>query len=152
MRHPMYLQRTAQKSRSIIFPLLCGNTPVIPRPSANDPLLPVLRRNIGVTLIVRRNIGVILIVDLRIMVGDETDVTGQSLPNRPLTTLDPVVVTVHAVDVNAEATPRTRADPDPALLRGVAVRTVIVRRVPQRLLAVVLSLRGILDMVGQFLC
>jgi len=62
--------------------------------------------------------------------------------------LDLVVVTVHAVDVNAEATPRTRADPDPALLRSVAVRTVIVRRVAQRLPAVALSLRGILDMVG----
>ena len=66
--------------------------------------------------------------------------------------LDPAVVIVHAVDVSAEATLPTRADPDPALLRGVAVRTVIVRRVSQRLLAEVLSLSGILDMVGQFLC
>ena len=86
------------------------------------------------------------------MVEDEADATDQNRPIRTLMILDPVVVTVHAVDVNAEATPRTRADPDPALLRGVAVRTVIVRRVSQRLPAVVLSLRGILDMVGQFLC
>ena len=84
------------------------------------------------------------------MVEDETDVTGQSLPNRPLTTLDPVVVTVHAVDVSAEATLPTRADPDPALLRGVAVRIATAKRVVQRLPAVPLSL-NVSDTVGQFL-
>ena len=86
------------------------------------------------------------------MLEDEADATDQNRPIRTLMILDLVVVTVHAVDVNAEATPRTRADPDPALLRGVAVRTVIVRRVPQWLLARILSIRGILDIVGQFLC
>ena len=65
--------------------------------------------------------------------------------------LDPTAAIVHAVDVNAEATPLTRADPDPALLRGVAVRTVTVKRVVQRLPAVPLF-SNVSDMVGQFLC
>jgi len=138
----VYLQRTARKSRTIICPLFRRNTPLIPRQSTHGLLLPV----------VRRNISVILIVVLRVVVEDGTDATGQSPPNRPLTTLDPVVVAVHAVDVNAEVTPRTRAHPDPAPLWGVAVRTVRVRRVTQRPPAVALSLRGTLDMVGQFLC
>ena len=66
--------------------------------------------------------------------------------------LDLAVVIVHVVDVSEEATLQTRADPDPALLRGVAVRTVTAERVVQRLPAVPLSSRGMLDMVGQFLC
>ena len=64
--------------------------------------------------------------------------------------LDLAVVIVHVVDVSAEATLQTRADPDPALLRGVAVRTATAKRVVQRLPAVPLSL-NVSDTVGQFL-
>ena len=91
-----------------------------------------------------------LIVVLRAALEDEADATGQNHSTRTLMILDPAVVIVHAVDVNAEATPLTRADPDPALLRGVAVRTVTAKRVVQRLPVVPLSSKGI-DMVGQFL-
>ena len=93
-----------------------------------------------------------LIVVLRAALEDEADATGQNHSTRTLMILDPAVVIVHAVDVNAEATPLTRADPDPdpSLLRGVAVRTVTAKRVVQRLPVVPLSSKGI-DMVGQFL-
>ena len=91
-----------------------------------------------------------LIVVLRAVLEDEADATGQNHSTRTLMILDPAVVIVHVVDVNAEATLQTRADPDPALLRGVAVRTVTAKRIAQRLPAVPLSL-NVIDMVGQFL-
>ena len=84
------------------------------------------------------------------MLEDGTDATGQNHPTRNLMILDPAIVIVHAVDVSAEATLPTRADPDPALLRGVAVRTVTAKRVVQKLPVVPLSL-NVSDTVGQFL-
>ena len=139
MRHRGCLQRNARKSRSIICPLLRGS-PEIPRLNAHGLALPVARRNISI----------ILIVVLRAALEDETDATGQNHSTRNLMILDPAVVIVHAVDVSAEATLQTQADPDPALLRGVAVRTVTAKRVVQRLPVVAFSSKGI-DIVGQFL-
>ena len=141
MRHRGCLQRNALKSRSIICPLSRGYTPEIPRPNAHGLALPVARRNISVTLI----------IVLRAALEDEADATGQNHSTRTLMILDPAAAIVHAVDVNAEATLQTQVDPDPALLRGVAVRTVTAKRVVQRLPAVPFSSNEESDMVGQFL-